>query len=98
MGWGEAYRCFELLARDPSSWVAAELAGWQYPASRELLALAEVVDVSGKAAWGKKWSKNYPRPWDERPKRHGTGRRSVEDWQTFKKRALSAYRRRRDDG
>lgn len=96
MGWGEAWRIFELLARDPSTWVAAEMAGWQYPASRDALAIADLVDLTGKAHWGRKWGKNYPRPWDERPKRIGTGRRTVADWHRFKERKLSEHRRRRN--
>lgn len=96
MGWGEAFRVFSLLARDPSSWVASEIAGWQYPAGRDALALADLIDVTGRAHWGRKWGKNYTRPWDEPPKRIGTGRRSVAEWHRFKERRLGEYRRRRD--
>ncbi len=95
MGWGEAWRLFLILGSDPSTQVAAALAGWQHPASREELAIAWLFDLTGRLKLGRK-HKPYPRPWDERPKQTGTGRRTVDGWHKFKERAQREYVRRRD--
>lgn len=62
MSWSEAGRMATILAQDPSSWTAAQSAGWGYPASRDVLALADLIDVQYAAATGKR-QKPYPRPW-----------------------------------
>lgn len=46
MRWPEVWRLFEQLAEDPSSHVGAALQGWTYPASRELLALSDLYDLT----------------------------------------------------
>lgn len=74
MRWGEAYRLAGVLARDPASAVAASVAGWHYPLSREALALADLYDLQHHSKVKRK-PKPYPRPWvDKDRKRHGTGR------------------------
>ena len=64
MSWGEAYRLTTVLLSDPSSHVAAAVAGWDHPVSREWLVLADVYDLTARIAAGKKWTKKnaYPRP------------------------------------
>lgn len=69
MGWGEACRVWTLLARDPNSWVASEINGWQYPLGREGLILSDLYDATANAHFKK--PKKYHRPWDEPPKRFG---------------------------
>jgi hypothetical protein len=69
MGWGEAYRLFELLANDPTSQVCAAMAGWQYPLTREGLILADHFDAFARVNFKK--ANPYPRPWDEKPKKFG---------------------------
>lgn len=96
MGWGEAYRCFEVLARDPSSWVSAGLNGWQYPASRDALVLLDLFDLTARASFKK--PKAYARPWDEPPKKHGTGRRTVAGFKQWKAAKQAEYARSRQHG
>jgi hypothetical protein len=62
MSWGEAVHLLSALARDPSSHVAAAIAGWQHPLSREALVLADLLDLTAAAHSSKK-PKPYPRPW-----------------------------------
>jgi len=94
MSWGEAWRLFLIVGGDPSSQIAGALAGWQYPSSREDLALSTLVDLMGRAHFKK--PKPYPRPWDDPPKRHGTGRRTVEGWKKWKADKQADYTRRRN--
>ena len=93
-GWGEAWRLFVILGGDPSSHVGAALAGWQYPATREELALGTLIDRFQRANFKK--APAYPRPWDEPPKRHGTGSRTKSEWAEFKARKIRELRSRRD--
>lgn len=44
MGWDEAARLVRVLSADPSSAMAAHLAGWDFPISRETLALYDLHD------------------------------------------------------
>lgn len=94
IGWGEAWRLFVELMGDPSSHVAASVAGWQYPLSREGIALLDLFDMTGRASWGKK-HKAHPRPWDDPPKKFGTGRKTKTQWAEFKARKQAEFRRRR---
>ena len=73
MSWGEAYRLTTVLLSDPSSHVAAAVAGWDHPVSREWLVLADVYDLTARVAAGKKWKAKdaYPRPVPKR--RFGKG-------------------------
>lgn len=67
MEWGEAIRLISLLRRDPTSWVASELEGWDHPISREALILMDLFDLDHKVAAGKKTPKPHPgRPWKNR--------------------------------
>ena len=71
MSWGEAVHLLSALAPDPSSHVAAAIAGWQHPLSREALVLADLLDLTAAAHSSKK-PKPYPRPWtraDRKPAR-----------------------------
>lgn len=61
IGWSEAIDLVRVLRMDPSSQVAAELQGWEYPLDRLGWMLADLIDVQGQKAAGKKW-KAYPRP------------------------------------
>lgn len=62
MSWPEAGRLVTLLCSDPSSWTAAATQGWAYPASREALTLADLIDVQIAKASSKK-QPPYQRPW-----------------------------------
>lgn len=70
MSWGEAWRLTGQLANDPSSHVAAALAGWDFPVSREWLAAADLYDVfvAANTKKGRK-PKPYPRPWGDKTKK-----------------------------
>lgn len=68
----EASRLVALLANDPSTQVYAALAGWQYPATREAVALADLFDAFAKANFKK--AEPYPRPWETKPKGRTVGK------------------------
>jgi hypothetical protein len=71
MTWGEAYRLTQQLSIDPSSHVAAALAGWEHPMTREALIAADTYDLTVRAHTPKKRQgsvKPYPRPWDAKRK------------------------------
>ena len=68
MSWGEAYRLTQVLSADPSSAIAASLAGWEHPVSREALILMDVFDSSEVGRVGRK-AKRYPRPFADKSKR-----------------------------
>ena len=70
MPWGEAIRLTGLLRRDPSSWVAASLEGWEFPISREAVYLLDLFDLEHAKA-SKKAKPHEGRPW----KRKGETRR-----------------------
>lgn len=63
VSWAEGARLVSLLSRDPSSWTAASLAGWEYPLSREALILSDLLDIQ-HASKARKRPAPYPRPWD----------------------------------
>lgn len=77
MSWGEARRLTERLAKDTSSEVGAALAGWQYPASRQALAIFDLYDATANAHFKK--PKRYPRPWDPAPKKYGNASLSIDE-------------------
>lgn len=67
MGWGEAFRMYEILSNDPSSHVCAAQIGWDYPLGRsETIALHQFDMING-ALQGKK-AKPYPHPWPDEDK------------------------------
>ena len=72
MGYGEAWRLMRVLIADPSSQLAASLAGWEHPATRESLALYDLYDLQ-HASKAKRKPKPYPRPWVKKPRRIGAG-------------------------
>ena len=67
MTWGEAWRQLGILGNDPSSCVAAEIAGWSHPIDRVSLILMDLYDLQ-HASKVKKAPKPYPRPWPESSK------------------------------
>jgi hypothetical protein len=86
VGWDEAWRLFTVLALDPSSQIAAALAGWQQPVSREDLTIRDLFDLQHKAQSSRR-PKPYPRPWDkvERRKFGGPGV-SISEFEAAKRR------------
>lgn len=62
MGWDEARDLVQVLTTDPSTALAAALAGWSHPMSREALILADLFDVQHMSK-AKKRPAPYPRPW-----------------------------------
>jgi len=90
MPWGEAWRLTQVLADDPSSHVAAAVAGWTHPATREWLALADLVDVYVGAHARKGSTATYPRPWSKRERAIGAGTSmSVEQWKALRARLVA---------
>lgn len=75
MSWGESIRLTQVLLGDPTSQVAASMAGWAYPTTRTHLALADLYDVTVRANSRHK-ATPYPRPWDK-PKATTFGRTSL---------------------
>lgn len=88
MTFGEAWSLVQALATDPSSRVAAALAGWQYPWSHEAMLLADLYDLQHQKAAGKKRVKPRPRPWDKKPER----RRMMPDPSLSQEEILAALR------
>jgi len=72
MSYGEAIRLTSVLAADPSSQVAAALGGWLHPLSRADMTLRDLFDLTYKAHT-ERTPKPYPRPWDKRLERTGSG-------------------------
>lgn len=88
MLWGEACRLFNILALDPSTQVAATLAGWKFPATRTDLVMRDLFDLEFRKA--KKNPKAYPRPWDKTETRKLGGGRgmSIADYEAVMARQL----------
>ena len=81
MGWDEAIRLTVVLANDPASQVAAAVARWPYPMSREAIATAALFDLQGRSKYGKK-HRDYPLPWNG-PKRRGNAV-SMQRWKQIR--------------
>lgn len=64
MGWGEVVRQVGILRADPSSALASGLAGWDYPISRETLAILDLYDLMMAANSD---PKKRPKPHTGRP-------------------------------
>lgn len=65
--WREAYSLTLELLRDPTSHLAAAVAGWRYPWSREAAALADLYDLLVVANTDRKHRgriEPYPRPFE----------------------------------
>jgi hypothetical protein len=73
--WWEFCHLLTSLTNDPTSHVAAAMAGWSRPWSPEAWILADLLDVFIRAN-SKRASRTsaYPRPNDARPVRYGGGR------------------------
>jgi len=65
----------DALLRDPSSRLQAAVAGWEFPVSREWLALVDLFDLQQAKASRRK-PKPYPRPFDKSKTRIG-GKKSA---------------------
>lgn len=60
----------DVSMRNPASYLRAAVLGWDYPISRESMALLDLIDVTGRANAGRKW-KPVPRPWKNKGQRIG---------------------------
>lgn len=68
MPWGEAIRLTDLLRRDPSSWLAASIEGWDFPLDRATAAILDLFDLEHAKAGGKRPPKPHSgRPWQDKP-------------------------------
>ena len=86
MSWGESYRLTLELASDPSSHVAASIAGWDHAVSYEWIVLANTYDAFVSANSSTR-QKPYPRPWDEKPQAIGAGPgMSIEEYRAMRAR------------
>jgi len=68
MPYSEAWLLTQSLLGDPTSHVAAAVAGWEHPWSWEAMALADLYDATVAAATDKRHRsriKKYPRPWPD---------------------------------
>lgn len=70
MTWGEAVRLTQVLAADPASAVCAALNEWDYPLSREAIALADLFDLQ-HITKSKRKPPPYTRPWHPGLRRFG---------------------------
>lgn len=80
--WWETRHLVNELAGDPSSHVAAALAGWSHAWPIEAWILADLFDLTLRANSKKRSSTPYPRPNDARPERFGRATRSQRDIRT----------------
>lgn len=74
LSWREAWGLVERLALDPASHLCAAINGWDYPLSREAMALADLYDLTAVANTDKRHRRSlkpYRRPW-----KNTKGRRS----------------------
>jgi hypothetical protein len=60
--WYEAIRLTSILLKDPSSWVQASMSEWDYPVSRDWIALSHLYDLLAMVN-SKRKPKPYPTPW-----------------------------------
>lgn len=65
MSFGEAIRLVKMLLQDPSSAVAAAVAGWKYPIDRTTMAVLDLFDVTVMAHSDSK--RGRPKPHGARP-------------------------------
>lgn len=88
MSWGEAWRLFQIVALEPSSQVAATLAGWKHPAERADLVMRDLYDLQ-HASKSKRKPKLYARPWDKTETKKLGGRgMSIADYEAVMARQL----------
>lgn len=69
--WGESSRLLSVLVCDPSSAVAAAVAGWAHPVTREWVALKAVHDRYVDGTFKAPRALHLAAPWDPEPTRHG---------------------------
>lgn len=77
--WRETCLLAVELAGDPSSRVAAALAGWSHAWPTEAWILADLYDVFVRANSTRRSTRPYPRPNAPQPKRFGRAIRSQRD-------------------
>ena len=59
----DAVYLVSVLLRDPSAWTTAAYSGWDYPVSREWIALSHIFDLTASVNSGKgRKPKPYPNP------------------------------------
>lgn len=78
MSWAESVLLAQVLLRDPSSYLAAAVEGWEYPATLEVLTAADTFDALVALLSDKK-NKPYPRPFDRKKKTFGKKPRPSQD-------------------
>ena len=62
--YGEAVKLTQSLMRDPTSWLHAAVASWDYPLSREGIAILDLLDLQNARTVPKRNQyKPSPRPW-----------------------------------
>jgi hypothetical protein len=79
MGYDEAARLVGILRADPSSALASSMEGWDFPISREALALYDLFDLTVQANSDPKKGKPKPhggRPFQPPPETHQHGNAS----------------------
>lgn len=67
----EALQLMLTLLRDPTSWLAAAVAGWDHPWSYEAMLLADIHDLQHMSKVKRGQFKAYPRPWPARKTKLG---------------------------
>lgn len=93
MSWGEAWRLLGELMKDPSSHVAAAVAGWDHPVSREWIVAANTYDafIQVNSDPKKPKPKLHPRPWDVKPQAVGAGTSMTPaEWREMRERLAEA--------
>jgi hypothetical protein len=87
----ELWHLVQMLTRDPRSWFHAAVAGWEYPISREWMAVTDLYDMQ-LASKNRTKQKPYPRPFSESKQRVGgrakNRRRSIGDVEAILRRAI----------
>lgn len=78
ISWTEAILLVSVLIRDPSSWLAAAYSEWEYPVSREWMALAHTYELHSAIA-ARKSPKPYPAPWSDKKNQLGKRNQSSKD-------------------
>lgn len=78
MTFSEAWRLTCVLLGQTDSHVAAAVAGWSFPESREARILADLFDLNHRVAANGKKVATYPRGTDAKPERRGTASMSID--------------------
>lgn len=65
------YAGLSALMRLPSSWLHAAINNWERPWTDEAIMLADLIDIQGLKAAGRKWKRVF-RVWDKKNRHGGT--------------------------